>query len=240
MGRELQMLAVADERDLTARLQGGNRAAEAQLVAAFDPLAKNMAHAFLSAGLGAVALDFEDLLQAAREGIIHAARDFDLTRSNRFSTYAIPRIRAALQQAAVAAEPFPRPVNDWCLERKVVAVSERLADDTTDTPSLAAVARQAELPESRVRDTLQHRLSSTSADALPIDQQSEALDPYLSVRPRQLVGDAAMRLFRQLGRIPRPDELATFVHLGLDVLCGGLLDDPDDGREIRCALLSRT
>ncbi|MBW6507246.1 MAG: RNA polymerase factor sigma-32 [Rhodobacteraceae bacterium] len=70
----------------------GNEAALARLVAAYMKLAVSMAARFRRYGAS-----MEELVQEATVGLLKAAHKFDPERGNRFSTYAVWWVRAALQ-----------------------------------------------------------------------------------------------------------------------------------------------
>ncbi|PKP70669.1 MAG: RNA polymerase factor sigma-32 [Alphaproteobacteria bacterium HGW-Alphaproteobacteria-4] len=72
--------------------QHGDEAALARLVAAYMKLAVSMASRFRRYGAS-----MEELVQEATVGLLKAAQKFDPARGNRFSTYAVWWVRAALQ-----------------------------------------------------------------------------------------------------------------------------------------------
>ena len=87
----LPLLSAAEEADLARQ---NTPAARAKLVRANLRLIGVVARRYLYRGLS-----FEDLVQEGTIGLIRAAEKFDVTLGNRFSTYAVWWIRAALTHA---------------------------------------------------------------------------------------------------------------------------------------------
>ena len=73
--------------ELLARVQAGDREAEALLVEENLGLVRTVARRFLDRGT-----EFEDLVQIGTIGMIKAIRSFSLERGTAFSTYAVPLI----------------------------------------------------------------------------------------------------------------------------------------------------
>ena len=231
------MLTNAEERRLIAGLHDGCPEAEAQLLEAFEPLVRHAVAFAFHNGLGAAGVEFDDLLQAAREAVIVAARNFELSRSNRFSTYAKSRIRGALQAAVAQAEPLPTPVKEWRLQRQVAAITHRLIDEGF-TPRVSDVVAETAAREEDVVYHFSHMIQVSSLDARTQPGVDGTLLFTWGQDPRHSVALVAARVWRQLQRCPVPVEVAQYLGVDLDVIMGALAGDPDDGREIRDILHS--
>ena len=79
--------AYSDNVRLVELAKDGNEEALAVLVETNKGLVKSIAIRFLDRGV-----DLDDLMQIGTIGVIKAARNFDLSRDLRFSTYAVPLI----------------------------------------------------------------------------------------------------------------------------------------------------
>lgn len=229
------MLTREQERALIVRVQSQDAAAEAELLMAFEPLASGLARSFRATRLGSLGLELDDLLQAGREAIVRAAREFSLLRSNRFSSYAVHRIQAALQATAAAAEPIPRPVNRWRLERKVFAVAGRISAETSAPATMAEVASEIGIPLELAESIFEGQLHVGSLELLPCERTGGNLHSLVTPRPRELLAKAANQARDGMSRAPLPKELADYLGLELDVILGALSDDPEAGMEIRDA-----
>lgn len=72
----------------------------------------------------------EDLLQEGRTSILAAARDYDGERGALFSTYALPRIRAAMVEYLVKAElPVSMPVGRYLQLQRVGKLMKSSAEE---------------------------------------------------------------------------------------------------------------
>ena len=72
----------------------------------------------------------EDLLQEGRTSILAAARDYDAERGALFSTYALPRIRAAMVEYLVKADlPVSMPVGRYLQLQRVGRLMKSSAEE---------------------------------------------------------------------------------------------------------------
>ena len=72
----------------------------------------------------------EDLLQEGRASILAAARDYDAERGALFSTYALPRIRAAMVEYLVKADlPVSMPVGRYLQLQRVGKLMKSSAEE---------------------------------------------------------------------------------------------------------------
>ena len=92
--------------DLCARIQAGDKAAEAELIAENDGLVRWIASRYATSA----AVDIEDYAQVGHMALLRAARHFDLTRETSFASYAarsIKRVCARVSMSCLYAVKFP-------------------------------------------------------------------------------------------------------------------------------------
>ena len=220
-------LTATEERELLRQAQAGSETAQAALVTAFEPLVAGLAQQLVRRRL-----DWDDLLQAGRLGLLEAIGRFDLAQPVRFATLARYRVRWSLQQAVARAMPLSAPEREQRLLRQVQAVALRLQAETGEPPSAAQVAQAAGLSVAEVTPRLGRSLGALSLDELPEGQQPrrELTDSHLCAQTRQWryeLAAAGARLWLRLGRCPSPTELAGSLGLPLAEL-EAALTDPDE------------
>lgn len=104
-----------------------------QVVESYLPLVKYVVSRFASKIAGLAIIDYEDLLSFGVKGLIEAYYAFDPKRGNKFSTYAVPRIRGAILDALRAAHPLPRSAQR--LSARIDQAITDLANDLGRSPS---------------------------------------------------------------------------------------------------------
>lgn len=97
MAERAPLLQADQERKLIQAFQAGSEAALTTLLSSHLRLVLSMAKRY--AGRGAA---MEDLIGEGNLGLMEAARRFDVTRDNRFSTYAAWWVRARIRRFALA------------------------------------------------------------------------------------------------------------------------------------------
>ncbi len=109
----------------------GDQRARDQLILAYSPLVKYVAGR-MSSGLPAH-IEEADLVSYGLLGLIGALERFDLSRSIKFETYAISRIKGSIIDELRALDWVPRSVRSWA--RKVEASITRLENQLTRAPT---------------------------------------------------------------------------------------------------------
>lgn len=105
---------------MASKISERNRLVESNLGLAYFEAAKNC---YRNRGI-----DLEDLRSEAAVALVAAANHFDFSRGLRFSTYAVPCIRHALQDALLTAAAVRTP-KGWAAKRREVAEAMRESDD---------------------------------------------------------------------------------------------------------------
>ena len=133
-------------------------------------LVKSIALRFLSSG---ELLD--DLIQAGYIGLLNAVANFDLDRSNRFSTYASYLIQGEIRHYIRDKHATIR-IPQWVqtMNRRIKEAEEEIFQQEGRPPSMAELAARLDLKEEQVRVLLRSRESMTYVS---IDSDRRTGDP---------------------------------------------------------------
>jgi RNA polymerase primary sigma factor len=111
-------------------------------------------------------LSLADLINEGNIGLIKAAKRFDETRGFKFISYAVWWIRQAILQALAEQSRIVRlPLNRVGTLHKIGKASSRLEQGLGRLPSAEEIAKELELSEGEVADTLKISNSHLSLDA---------------------------------------------------------------------------
>ena len=161
--RSYPLLSAEEERALAKRCAAGDEEAIRQLVNSNLRLVVSVARKY--AGRGVPLLD---LIQEGGIGLLAAARKFDYTLDNRFSTYATKWIfrgiiRCLLEHENLIRVPSGTAEQIWKVEQTRAALLQQTGSPPTD----AQVAALSGIPESKVAElsALQPELCSLNAPA---------------------------------------------------------------------------
>ena len=146
--RQFPLLSAEEEQMLAKRCASGDEDAIRQLVNSNLRLVVSIARKY--AGRGVPLLD---LIQEGSIGLLAAARKFDYTRANRFSTYAAKWIfrgviRSLLEHDKLIRIPAGTAEQIW----KVEQARALLLQETGKLPTNAQVSAQSGIPEGRVAE----------------------------------------------------------------------------------------
>jgi len=133
-------------------------------------LVKSIALKFLSSGE-----PLDDLIQAGYIGLLNAVTNFDLDRSNRFSTYASYLIQGEIRHYIRDKHSTIR-IPQWVqtMNRRIKEAEEHIFQQLGRPPTLSELAAKVELQEEQVRMLLRSRESMTYVS---IDQNRRSGDP---------------------------------------------------------------
>ncbi len=167
IGRE--ELITADEEVLLAqRIKQGDQAALEKLCKANLRFVVSVAKQYQNQGLS-----LPDLINEGNLGLIKAATRFDETRGFKFISYAVWWIRQSILQALAEQARIVRlPLNQVGSLSKLNKMSSRLEQVYERPPSADEIAREMDIPEHKVRETMKIGSRTLSMDA-PLDQDED-------------------------------------------------------------------
>jgi RNA polymerase primary sigma factor len=162
-------LITADEEVLLAqRIHQGDQLALEKLCKANLRFVVSVAKQYQNQGLS-----LPDLINEGNLGLIKAAKRFDETRGFKFISYAVWWIRQSILQALAEQARIVRlPLNQVGSLSKLNKASVRLEQVYQRPPSADEIARELEIPQHKVEETLRMSTRTVSMDA-PLDQDEE-------------------------------------------------------------------
>ena len=183
--RQFPMLSVEEERDLARRCAQGDQDAIREMVNSNLRLVVSVARDY--AGRGVPLLD---LIQEGSIGLLAAAKKFDYTRENRFSTYATKWIKQGITRYLTDHAQLIRvPAHTAEKLRKILAAKAELGQETGREPSVEEIALRCDFPAAKVRKYLLMNPETCSLDAPVGDKEAGTLSLLLedtrSSQPQQ-------------------------------------------------------
>ena len=167
--RRYPRLTPQQERELAQRCAAGDEDAIRQMVNSNLRLVVSIAREY--AGRGVALLD---LIQEGSIGLLAAARKFDYTMDNRFSTYATKWIRQGVTRCLLNhAGPIRVPLHTAERMRKVESVRKALTQELGQEPTLDQIAQRSGIPEDKVRQLMQLTPDVCSLD-VPAGEEADS------------------------------------------------------------------
>ncbi len=191
---ETSLLTAVEEVDLAKRIRRGDQEALDRLTKANLRFVVSVAKQYQNQGLS-----LADLINEGNIGLIKAAKRFDETRGFKFISYAVWWIRQAILQALAEQSRIVRlPLNRVGTLHKIGKVSSSLEQDLGREPSPDEIARELELTEGEVADTLKISNSHLSLDAPFSDSEDnsllDVLEDELQPSPDTSLLDESLRI----------------------------------------------
>ena len=160
IGRE-PVVSVEEEDDLAQRIRQGDERALDKLVRANLRFVVSVSKQYQNQGLS-----LPDLINEGNLGLIKAAEKFDETRGFKFISYAVWWIRQSILQALAEQSRIVRlPLNQVGSLNKINKAFSAFEQKYERKPSAEELARELDMPEDKVADTLKVSGRSTSIDA---------------------------------------------------------------------------
>ena len=160
IGRE-PLVSVEEEVDLAQRIRQGDERALDKLVRANLRFVVSVSKQYQNQGLS-----LPDLINEGNLGLIKAAEKFDETRGFKFISYAVWWIRQSILQALAEQSRIVRlPLNQVGSLNKINKAFSAFEQKYERKPSAEELARELDMPEDKVADTLKVCGRSTSIDA---------------------------------------------------------------------------
>jgi RNA polymerase primary sigma factor len=158
---ETPLITAQEEVRLAKRIKEGDQIALEKLTKANLRFVVSVAKQYQNQGLS-----LADLINEGNIGLIKAAKRFDETRGFKFISYAVWWIRQAILQALAEQSRIVRlPLNRVGTLHKIGKISSSLEQEYGREPSPDEIARELELSEVEVSDTLKISNSHLSLDA---------------------------------------------------------------------------
>jgi RNA polymerase primary sigma factor len=158
--KKTTLLSAQEEKDLSKRIQGGDKKAHTKLVESNLRLVVKIAKSFLTSELSLL-----DLIQEGNLGLIKAASKFDHKKNVRFSTYASWWIKQAIVRALSNKRRTIRlPHRKEEVLRKINKTYNSLSQVLMREPNLKEVAEEVGLKEEELVRVLNLSHSVVSLD----------------------------------------------------------------------------
>ncbi|MEI6888974.1 MAG: sigma-70 family RNA polymerase sigma factor [Bacteroidales bacterium] len=177
IGRE-ELITAEEEVNLAQRIRLGDQLAFEKLCKANLRFVVSVSKQYQNQGLS-----LPDLINEGNVGLIKAARRFDETRGFKFISYAVWWIRQSILQALAEQSRIVRlPLNQVGSLGKMSKALSKLEQLYERPPSMDELARELEIPEHKVAETMKMGTRIVSMDA-PIDQDEEIklIDVFVAV-----------------------------------------------------------
>lgn len=144
---ETALLSAEEERELSNRIEHGDKEARDRMVRANLRLVVNIARAYSGKGL-----PLQDLIEEGNLGLLRAVEGFDPDMGTRFSTYASYWIKQSIKRALVnSAKTIRIPAYMVELLTKWRRATAQLQDTLDRTPTTEEVARELDLPPKKLK-----------------------------------------------------------------------------------------
>jgi RNA polymerase primary sigma factor len=148
------------EVELAARIQEGDMVARDELVNANLRFVIDVAKNYQNRGLS-----LSDLISAGNVGLLTAAERFDGTKGYKFISYAVWWIKQSiLQSIAEHARTVRLPLNKLSLLKDISKASRKLGQGREGEPAIEEIARELDIPEQEILDTMMSARSVRSLD----------------------------------------------------------------------------
>jgi RNA polymerase primary sigma factor len=184
------LLTRAEERELARRKDAGDENAKRRLIECNLRLVMSITRNYTKAGVPLL-----DLIQEGNLGLIRAVEKFDYRMGYKLSTYATWWIRQAVTRAlADQGRTIRLPVHVAEQVRRLLRSRRQLAQKLNREPTLPELAKEASLPEEKVRDLLELVEDPVSLDTPVGDGESLFGDMIEDVHSEQPEAQTAKHL----------------------------------------------
>ena len=158
---KIGLITADEEVELALKIKAGNSKALDALVSANLRFVVSVAKQYQGQGL-----KLSDLINEGNLGLVKAAKRFDETRGFKFISYAVWWIRQAILQALAEQSRIVRlPLNKIGSINKIKKIYARLEQNEQRMPTHKEIAKQLEMTEAEVEQSLKNSGRHVSMDA---------------------------------------------------------------------------
>ncbi|MGE5194027.1 MAG: RNA polymerase sigma factor RpoD/SigA [Deltaproteobacteria bacterium] len=144
---ETALLTAEQEKELSYRINDGEKEARDQMVRANLRLVVNIARSYTGKGL-----PLQDLIEEGNLGLLRAVEGFDPTMNTRFSTYASYWIKQSIKRALInSAKTIRIPAYMVELLTKWRRATAKLVDELKRTPTAEEIAAELGIAKKKLR-----------------------------------------------------------------------------------------
>ena len=166
---ETPLITGAEEIILAQRIKQNDQTALNKMTEANLRFVVSVAKNYINQGL-----PLGDLINEGNIGLMKAAKRFDETRGFKFISYAVWWIRQAILQALAETSRIVRlPINRAGTLHKIGKITSKLEQSLGREPSPGEIAKELDLAEKEVADTIKIASHHISLDA-PFDRAEES------------------------------------------------------------------
>jgi len=211
-----RLLSAAEERALARRIERGDFEAKELMVNSNLRLVVSIAKNYRGQQLPLV-----DLIQEGMLGLIRAVEKFDWRRGLKFSTYATPWVRQAIERGiAYKARTIRVPVHVLQRERKIGRAAPELAASLGRDPTDEELAAAVELPVQHVQEAREAARAVTSLDKRVGEAEETTLAELVAsdgAEPPEEIGDSQRDelLHRVVAELPEREREIVQLRYGL-------------------------
>ena len=175
------LLTPAQERQLAVRIKQGDEAALGDLAKANLRFVVTVAKQYQNQGL-----ELGDLINEGNIGLTKAAKRFDGTRGFKFISYAVWWIRQAILQALSEQSRIVRiPLNRVGTLHKIGKIASALEQEFGRDPSPEEIAKELNLSEDEISDTMVIANTHLSLDAPFLTSEDNSLMDVLEDKTQE-------------------------------------------------------
>jgi len=173
---QIDLLKPEEEKELAIRVSNGDLIARDKLIEANLRLVVSIAKRYQGKGLSIL-----DLIQEGNTGLIKAVERFDVSKGNRFSTYATWWIRQAITRAiADVAKPIRIPVHLIDLINKITLAHRKLTTQLNREPTDEEIADALNISVERIENAIKATQDVISLDTPIGDDEDNTLSSLIA------------------------------------------------------------